>query len=74
MAYCKGSDGQKSRRGLAPAPQRPPPSGPLPQGAGPEGGYFIGISSYCLLPRPISSAWARQVLYSELGVAFSKWS
>lgn len=36
--------------------------------------YFIVIISYSLVPRPIFSACARHVLYSELGVVFSKWS
>ena len=36
--------------------------------------YFIKINSYSLVPRPIFSAWARHVLYSEFGVVFSKWS
>ena len=34
--------------------------------------YFISMSSYSRLPMPIFSAWARQVLYSDSGVEFSK--
>lgn len=36
--------------------------------------YFTEIISYSFDPSPIFSAWARQVLYSEFGVVFSKWS
>lgn len=36
--------------------------------------YLTSTSSYSRLPRPIFSAWARQVRYSVLGLVLSKWS
>ena len=39
-----------------------------------EAAYFITIRSYAFVPRPIFSAWARQVRHSESGVELEKWS
>ena len=38
------------------------------------GAYLTFTNSYWRMPRPIFSAWAKQVLYSVLGLVLSKWS